>query len=263
MGFFITEIGSSIEGCCLWNKTIQNASSHGFSKPHEFCINYNFFYVWYMVRFMLIVFISNQIEDTIDFDETIHLERGQNLFEIHVQKARKFSDNTAPCTHFLSEVNWKSNGDAYYFVNIWSFIGPIILWHYFTSKLFDTYVSPNYSVHVVVNVHLQLYMCLLGVIGEPVSWSHQDAGRWGGVDLLYLGVLWVWNSVHARTERSPPRVRLHLSVCRQGGRFLPPLSSEGEFSFYIIFSRPSLIICIVFSFKQKKKLRTHDTKQKY
>lgn len=143
-GFFITEIGSSIEGCCLWNKTIQNASSHGFSKPHEFCINYNFFYVWYMVRFMLIVFISNQIEDTIDFDETIHLERGQNLFEIHVQKARKFSDNTAPCTHFLSEVNWKSNGDAYYFVNIWSFIGPIILWHYITSKLFDTYVSPFY-----------------------------------------------------------------------------------------------------------------------
>lgn len=161
MGFFITEIGSSIEGCCLWNKTIQNASSHGFSKPHEFCINYNFFYVWYMVRFMLIVFISNQIEDTIDFDETIHLERGQNLFEIHVQKARNFLDSTAPCTHFLSEVNWNLNVDAYYFVNIWSFIGPIILWHYITSKLFDTYVSPNYSVHVVVNVHLQLYMCLL------------------------------------------------------------------------------------------------------
>lgn len=48
-----------------------------------------------MARFMLTVFISNQIEDTIDFDETIHLERGQNLFEIHVQKARNFLDNTA------------------------------------------------------------------------------------------------------------------------------------------------------------------------
>ena len=30
-----------------------------------------------------------QIEDaTLDFDETIHLERGQNLFEIHVHKVR-------------------------------------------------------------------------------------------------------------------------------------------------------------------------------
>ncbi|XP_048736763.2 protein fantom-like isoform X2 [Ostrea edulis] len=29
---------------------------------------------------------TDSIEDTIDFDETIHLERGQNLFEIHVQK---------------------------------------------------------------------------------------------------------------------------------------------------------------------------------
>lgn len=54
-----------------------------------------------MARFMLIVFISNQIEDTIDFDETIHLERGQNLFEIHVQKARNFLDNTALCWHFF------------------------------------------------------------------------------------------------------------------------------------------------------------------
>lgn len=54
-----------------------------------------------MARFMLIVFISNQIEDTIDFDETIHLERGQNLFEIHVQKARNFLDNTALCRHFF------------------------------------------------------------------------------------------------------------------------------------------------------------------
>ncbi|XP_062566792.1 protein fantom-like [Saccostrea cucullata] len=29
---------------------------------------------------------TDTLEDTIDFDETIHLERGQNLFEIHVQK---------------------------------------------------------------------------------------------------------------------------------------------------------------------------------
>ena len=28
----------------------------------------------------------NKEEDTIQFDETIHLERGQNLFEIHVSK---------------------------------------------------------------------------------------------------------------------------------------------------------------------------------
>lgn len=35
-------------------------------------------------------FFQIQIEDTIDFDETIHLERGQNLFEIHVQKASNF-----------------------------------------------------------------------------------------------------------------------------------------------------------------------------
>lgn len=143
---------------------------------------------------------------------------------------------------------------------ILSIFGPLlVLLSYDIILLPNCFLIPMYhlfTVHVVVKVHLQLYMCLLGVIGEPVSWSHQDAGRWGGVDLLYLGVLWVWNSVHARTERSPPRVRLHLSVCRQGGRFLPPLSSEGEFSFYIIFSRPSLIICIVFSFKQKKTTHT-------
>ncbi|XP_022337426.2 protein fantom-like isoform X1 [Crassostrea virginica] len=29
---------------------------------------------------------TDSIEETIDFDETIHLERGQNLFEIHIQK---------------------------------------------------------------------------------------------------------------------------------------------------------------------------------
>lgn len=142
---------------------------------------------------------------------------------------------------------------------ILSIFGPLLVLLSYDIILLPNCLIPMYhlfTVHVVVNVHLQLYMCLLGVIGEPVSWSHQDAGRWGGVDLLYLGVLWVWNSVHARTERSPPRVRLHLSVCRQGGRFLPPLSSEGEFSFYIIFSRPSLIICIVFSFKQKKTTHT-------
>lgn len=33
-----------------------------------------------------IFFVFTQIEETIDFDETIHLERGQNLFEIHIQK---------------------------------------------------------------------------------------------------------------------------------------------------------------------------------
>lgn len=66
-----------------------------------------------MARFMLIVFISNQIEDTIDFDETIHLERGQNLFEIHVQKARNFLDNTALCRHFFY-----LKSIEYYFVSI-------------------------------------------------------------------------------------------------------------------------------------------------
>lgn len=115
LNFSITEIGSSIERRCLWNKTIQNASSHWIGKHciHGFCLNYNFLYVWYMARFMLIVFISNQIEDTIDFDETIHLERGQNLFEIHVQKARNFLDNTALCRHFFY-----LKSIEYYFVNI-------------------------------------------------------------------------------------------------------------------------------------------------
>lgn len=115
LNFSITEIGSSIERRCLWNKTIQNASSHWIGKHLYTWILFElqFSLVWYMARFMLIVFISNQIEDTIDFDETIHLERGQNLFEIHVQKARNFLDNTPLCRHFFY-----LKSIEYYFVNI-------------------------------------------------------------------------------------------------------------------------------------------------
>lgn len=75
-----------------------------------------------MVRFMLIVFILNQIEDIIDFDEIIYLERGQNLFEIYVQKVRNFLDNIVLCRYifYLKLIE-------YYFVNIQFFIDFIIL----------------------------------------------------------------------------------------------------------------------------------------
>lgn len=75
-----------------------------------------------MVRFMLIVFILNQIEDIIDFDEIIYLERGQNLFEIYVQKVRNFFDNIVFCRYFLY-----LKLVEYYFVNIQFFIDFIIL----------------------------------------------------------------------------------------------------------------------------------------
>lgn len=75
-----------------------------------------------MVRFMLIVFILNQIEDIIDFDEIIYLERGQNLFEIYVQKVRNFLDNIVLCRYFF---NLKLI--EYYFVSIQFFIDFIIL----------------------------------------------------------------------------------------------------------------------------------------
>ena len=39
-----------------------------------------------MIRAELTRVISCQDDDMVQFDETIHLERGQNLFEIHVTR---------------------------------------------------------------------------------------------------------------------------------------------------------------------------------
>lgn len=55
---------------------------------------------------------------------------------------------------------------------ILSIFGPLLVLLSYDIVLLPNCLIPMYhlfTVHVVVKVHLQLYMCLLGVIGEPVS----------------------------------------------------------------------------------------------
>lgn len=130
LNFSITEIGSSIERRCLWNKTIQNASSHWIGKH---------LYTWILfeLQFSLCLIHGQVYVDCFYFksDWGYHWLWWDNTSRTRTElvwnpctEGKKFLRQYCTMQTFFFYLK----SVEYYFVNIKSFIDLIILWHYFT-----------------------------------------------------------------------------------------------------------------------------------